>query len=519
MYFITMSMEKTDALFLLVKSLTKSEKRQFKLYAGRLGGKSEKNFISLFSVLDKQDEFDEGQILSKTNIKKQQLSNSKAHLYKQILVSLKLNPIHHSAKMQVREQLDFATILYNKGLHKQSLKILDKAKAMALNIEENNLAFEIIELEKVIESQYITRSMNSRADDLIVQSTELSEKTMMLSKLSNLSLQLYSMLLRKGYVSNDKDYGEVKSFFDQSMPAYELKRLGVKEKLYLYKAYLWYNLITQNFAGSYRYAQKWVDLFQDNPLLKKSNPVFFLKGINYLLESLFLTQHLTKFRSTLHFFEEELRSQNFIMNENTESLAFLYLYLNKINLYFLEGNFKKGMDMIPEVLDEIDSYKRKIDEHHVMIFYYKFASLYFGAGQYEKCILYLEKIIKNKNLTMREDLLCFSRILNLVVHYEAGLDQNLEKLIKSTYKFLIKMNELHQVQQKIIAFLRNLSKIYPHQLKAAFVDLHRELKNFEDHPYEKRSFMYLDIISWLESKIENVPVESIIKKKSRLQYK
>ena len=44
---------------------------------------------------------------------------------------------------------------------------------------------------------------------------------------------------------------------------------------------------------------------------------------------------------------------------------------------------------------------------------------------------------------MREDLLCFSRILNLVAHYEAGMDQNLEALIKSTYKFLIKMDELH----------------------------------------------------------------------------
>ena len=154
-----------------------------------------------------------------------------------------------------------------------------------------------------------------------------------------------------------------------------------------------------------------------------------------------------------------------------------------------------------------------------MVFYYKFASLYFGASKYEDCIYYLEKIIKNKQLGMREDLLCFTRILNLVAHYEAGMDQNLEALIKSTYKFLIKMNELHLVQQRIISFLRNLSNIYPHELKNAFKELHRELKVFENHPYEKRSFMYLDIISWLESKIDNVPVETIIKKKSKHQYK
>ncbi len=77
--------------------------------------------------------------------------------------------------------------------------------------------------------------------------------------------------------------------------------------------------------------------------LKKTNPVFYLKGINYLLESLFLIQHLTRFRSTLNFFEEELNNQKFLINENTESLAFLYLYLNKINLYFLEGNFNLGL--------------------------------------------------------------------------------------------------------------------------------------------------------------------------------
>lgn len=514
-----MSMEKTDALFLLVKSLTKSEKRQFKLYAGRLGGNSEKNFMALFSLLDKMNDFDERQILANTNIKKQQLSNSKAHLYKQILVSLKLNPIHQNTKMQIREQLDFATILFNKGLHQQSLKILDRAKNQALNNEENNLAFEIIELEKVVESQYITRSMSTRADDLIQQSFELSERTSLLSALSNLSLQLYSMLLKKGYVSNDKDYEEVHRFFTDSMPAYDLKNMGLREKLYLYKAYLWYNFIVQDFVACYRYAQKWVDIFYYHPKMKKNNPVFFLKGINYLLESLFLLQHVTKFRSTLNYLEDELENHRFLINENTESLAFLYLYLNKINLHFLEGQFHKGIDLVPEVLDEIENYKNKIDEHHIMVFYYKFASLYFGAGYYEKCIYYLEKIIRNKKLKMREDLLCFTRILNLVAHYEAGLDQNLEAQIKATYKFLIKMNELHLVQQRIITFLRNLNNIYPHELKKAFMNLHRELKAFEDHPYEKRSFMYLDIISWLESKIENKSVEEIIQEKSKRHKK
>ncbi len=514
-----MSMEKKDTLFLLVKSLSKSEKRQFKLYAGRLGGNSEKNFMALFSVLDKMEEFNEKVILQKTNIKKQQLSNSKAHLYKQILVSLRLNPFHQNVKTQIREQLDFATILYSKGLHKQSLKILDKAKNMALLNEENNLAYEIVELEKIIESQYITRSLSTRADDLISQSKEISNRTVIMSNLSNLSLQLYSLLLKKGYVRTDEDFEKIKIYFESNLPEYDFNKLGIKEKLYLYKAYLWYSFIIQDFVSCYKYSQKWVNLFHDNPKMKTTNPVFYLKGINYLLESLFLIQHLSKFKSTLLLFEDEINQGKILLNDNTKSLAFLYLYLNKINLYFLEGNFSKGIDLVPEILGKIEGYKQKIDQHHIMVFYYKFASLYFGSSQYEKSIFYLEKIIKNKDLKMREDLLCFSRILNLVAHYEAGLDQNLDALIKSTYKFLIKMNELHIVQKKFITFLRSLSNIYPHELKNAFIELHKDLKTFENHPYEKRSFMYLDIISWLESNIENVSVESIVKRKAKLKYK
>ena len=144
-----MTKEPKDNLFVLVKSLSKSEKRQFKLYVGRLGVNEDSKFLLLFNVLDKMAEYDEQVILKKGIVKKQQLSNLKAHLYKQVLISLRLNPLHQNIRVQIREQLDFATILYHKGLYKQSLKILDKAKNLAINYEEKNVAYEILELEKI----------------------------------------------------------------------------------------------------------------------------------------------------------------------------------------------------------------------------------------------------------------------------------------------------------------------------------------------------------------------------------
>ncbi|MGB0836512.1 MAG: hypothetical protein ACPGRE_00305 [Flavobacteriaceae bacterium] len=507
-----MAIEGKEPLFQLIKSLSKSEKRQFKLYVGRLEVNSNANFLALFNVIEKMEVYDEKVILSKTKIIKRQLSNAKAHLYKQILISLRLSPLHKNTRSTIREQLDFASILYNKGLYKQSLKVLDKAKNLSLNHDELNLAYEIVEMEKIIESQYITRSLNNRADLLSIQAKELSIRNVFTSKMSNVSLQLYSLFLKEGYAKNDVDQKRVNDYFEARMPVFDHSELGFRERLFYYQACLWRALIVQDFKNSYRFSRKWVDLFDEKPQMKKLNPVFYLKGVNYLLESMFYLRH-PKFEDVLAQLFEDNEGESFFVNDNTKSQAFLYAYQHKINSYFMKGEFTQGLEVVPELLTQIERYKGVVDEHHIMVFYYKIACMYFGSGDNENCIVFLNKIISNKDLKAREDLLCFARVLNLVSHYEAGLDENIEDLIKSTYQFLIKMNEMHQVQRLMIAFLKNLNNLYPRELKNAFKDLYEKLLPLRSHPYEGRAFLYLDILAWLESHIHGIPVEQVVKSK------
>ena len=515
MKFTTLSNQQNDALFVLVKSLTKSEKRQFNLYVGRLDGNTEAKFLSLFKILDKMKVYDERVILKSGIVAKQQLSNLKAHLYKQLLISLRLNPAHQNIRVQIREQLDFATVLYQKGLYKQSLKLLDKAKTMALDNDEKNIAYEIVELEKVIETQYITRSISTRADELSKQSKELSLQNVITSKLSNLSLQLYSVLLKIGYVRNDSELKQINDYFVNRLPQYEYHSLGLREKLWLYKAHLWRSFLTQDFLQSYKYANKWVNLFKENPRIISLHPVFYLKGKNYLLESLFFIKHYQKFKEELHNFEEEIQRKNIPLNSNTEILIFQYFNANKLHLHFLEGTFKEGEYLVDEIEQKISEYKNRLDNHHIVVLYYKIACLYFGMGENKKCIAYLSKIINPKTVKSGEDLQCFARVLNLIAHYECGMDYHLERQFKETYKFLLKMENLQAVQKEFIVSIKALSDVYPHQIKKEFKKIHTRLQKFENHPYEKRAFLYLDILSWLESKIENKTVGEIIREKSK----
>lgn len=511
-----MANHQKDFLFVLIKSLSKSEKRQFKIFASRLETSSNTKFIELFNILDKSEVYDEKLILKNGLIKKVQLSNLKSYLYKQILVSIRLNIPSQNIRYQLREQIDFAAILYNKGLYKQSLKILDKTKQQAIENDEKYMAFEIVEFEKLIESQYITRSIQGRADELVIQAKELNYRNTISSKLSNLSLQLYGIMLKTGFVKSDEEYKYIDDYFVKHIAHLDQSKFGFREKYWFYNANLWRSFLVQDFLSCYKFAYKWVTLFYDNKNMIFLNPVFFLKGNHYLLESLFMLKYKSNFKKYLELLEETINDSRFPINDNIASLSFLYLYNNKLNYHILEGTFEESVYLIPEILNKIKVHNEHLDEHHEMMFYYKIACIYFGNEKYQECIVYLEKIINNKNLTMREDLMCFARLLCLIAHYELGKDYYLENQLKNTYKFLLKMNDLHEVQKEIIRFLKNLSTLYPSDIKKEFIKMRERFIELEKNTYEKRAFLYLDIISWLESKIENRKISDIIKEKAKL---
>jgi len=50
-------------------------------------------------------------------------------------------------------------------------------------------------------------------------------------------------------------------------------------------------------------------------------------------------------------------------------------------------------------------------------------------------------------------------------------------------------------------------------IKKSFIHLLKTLQPLTGNKLESRAFMYLDIISWLESKIQDKQVETIIKEK------
>ncbi|MGE5108171.1 MAG: hypothetical protein ACM3H8_11545, partial [Sphingobacteriales bacterium] len=155
---------KSDELFQLIKSLEKAEKRNFKLFVKRNSASSDMKIIQLFDALDKMSDYDEAILLRNKSIKKQQLSNLKAHLYKQILASVRILKDENNIDLQLHEQMDYARILFNKGLYLQTLKVLEKIKDASKSHNQHTFLLQALIFEKKIEALYITRSIENRAE-------------------------------------------------------------------------------------------------------------------------------------------------------------------------------------------------------------------------------------------------------------------------------------------------------------------------------------------------------------------
>lgn len=508
-----MSNRSADILFQLIKSLEKAEKRHFKLYIKRSSSREDLKIIQLFDAIDKGKEYDEKLILKKMpGIGKPQLANLKVHLYKELLASLRLLKSTDSIDLQLHEQLDYARILYNKGLYLQSLKILERIKDLAKNYHQESFLIQVISLEKKIETLHITRSGEGAADRLTAEANAVNKQRIEITALSNLALQLYQWYVMHGHARNIKDEKGVRQFFKENLLLDTRQISGFYQLLYLYQSYCWYAFIRQDFLMYYRYSKKWTDLFRDAPMMVTVETGHYIKGMHNLLTANFNLRNFKEFDKYLSLFERFALSKPATQHDNFRMQTFVYLTSAKINQHLMKGSFGEGIKLVPQIERGLEEFQLYIDRHRVLVIQYKMALLYFGNGNYDESIDQLQKII-NGPVDMRIDLQCYARLLHLMAHFELGNDAIIESLIKSVFRFMSRMENMTVVEEEMFKFLKNNVYESAAKLKPGLKKLLEKIKQFETNRYETRVFSYLDIISWVESKVYDKPMGTIVHEK------
>ena len=493
-----MSNYSNPGLFRLIKGLSRSEKRYFKLFASKEGDSLNKKFIRLFDLLDQQLVYSEEDILKKEpGLKRSQMSNLKAHLYKRILQSLRMFDNSSVKDIRIREYIDHAQILYNRSHYDQCVRMLQKAKKMAHRHHNLELLLEIYKWEKLVLSQTVGKGNQERVNAIIEQVRDVNNRINNINSFSNIQVKLNALYLRKGFVRSKEDFDNINNILHQELPDFQEESLSFYEKLHLYNLYVDYYFFIQDFQKGCIYAQKWVDLFQHNLQIPEYLDLY-LKGLNHLMIAQYKLMRYSDFIQNHRRMKYIPQLVGVELDANIQLKLQKYIYSHLFNKFFMVGDFEIGAILFARIKPRLEEFISQLDKHSRLIMYYKIACLYFGDGNFNEATKWLYRINNTEEDDIREDVHSFARIINLICHFEMGHIDVIPYYLRSTYRYLSKKDDLQQFQQYILKFIKQLDRnMTQGALIEQFKNLRNQLLTLVDSPYEKRAFIYFDIISWL----------------------
>ena len=503
-------MKKPSAdIFELIKSLSKGEKKYFKNYSS-IYKKSNKHYLLLYNAIARQNEYNETalrqQFKGKAFIK--QLAVAKSFLYNRILRNL--DSYHESNAEEIRSNIHYAEILYNKGLYYQAEKILGKMKILSEKYDLYIFLPEILQWEHRLAFQSFDLDKSGKINKEIKNCFYLLLNTHILR---DLAATLYS--LTHGHLSlNEKErLRRIKKIMKHPLVRKE-NALPFQAKEYYYHIHHTYWSYENNPYKTILFLKKKVKQYEMHSEKIKNNQNMYVYALGGLIETCL----------EYKLYDEaiaQIEKCNMLMKNTTNfsEKSFTWLMYNDCLLkYFIHtGEFEKGAEIIPNTAKEYAAYKKELSEYEKITLHISIAIIWFGKNEFKKCISHLYKILNNFSKSIQNDIQRFVRLFYLIAHYEAKDDDFLLHLTQSAYHFFHKQNNISEFEKLFLDFFRiTLPEVENNKQRIdVFNQLYNQLLPLTKDPKEKHIFVFFDFISWLESKIENRPFAEAVKEKAK----
>lgn len=510
----------SDSLYNLIKSLTQSEKRFFKINAAQHIIKGKNNYVILFEIIDKSKAYDD------KKIKKQFLEKSSTHNYPETKYYLynfilkTLNSYHSGSLINstLKDLLQNVETLILKGLFSDAFKALNKAKKIATQYQKFTSLIEVLQWENILHDiDSVNHDTAKKGESTFNEISSIAETLQRESKLTYHYLLLQelhkpaSVLYKKFYGAkklNLKNYLNKIITYAQSINDTETLTNKIRAHYNISSAYI----MLEQYNKAYPHLKKTIELFNQ---IKEFD--------TYLL--IYYTEVSIRYMRITYIHFPELIRDAYLQNKKIKSViheyskilpniikGFFLLRCNSIDydLHMYMGkfgdtrfyNFEKTEKLITE-------YAGLFPDKRRFIFYINHAVSHFVYGNYNKALEWFSKAYNLKIENFRMDIQIDLRLYLLILHYELKNNFYLESLVKSTCRFLAKRKGLSEYEKTILDFLKitshkNLSKP---QLQKEFLTLKDKLnKTSSTSPH-----VNIDIILWLRSKIENKSLIDFLK--------
>jgi len=494
--------------------LSKTEKGYFKKYSSLYAPDKERVYLKLFDAIARQKEYDEESL--KKHFREeafiQYFSVAKNYLYNLILKSLRSYHTENDVDVIIGNMLRDVKLLHGKALYAPCAKLLTKAKQLAKEHERELALLTIYRLQYELNLSHYSQEKQRRisAEDYNEQKQQLRQYTEFIEY-----QKLMNDILFLGVKQSDKTRSKEQA--DQRDRIMEHPLLSRDEGEIGYRTRnMFYNIWGLYFYQKSEFEKARAILLQNLRFLEANKHRLSEESISYtgtLINLINTALNMEDFDLA----HELLDKFNELGKESIhlQIKAFQITALSEIFIAEATGELEHALASVPGIERKLLLYKGKINIINEVIIYFNISSLYFVAGEFSKSLAWRNKMFDNCDVEVKEDILCASKIMNLINQYELGNADVLEFMLRSTYRYLYKKARIYKHEKLILEFIRKLCNITTKEgLNQIFTRLRDQLLTLQQEPYEKSPF-YFDIISWLESKIYHVTMQQIVKAKAK----
>lgn len=496
----------SDNLHRLIKSLSKPEKRYFKVFSSRHVIGENNNYLILFDAIDKQEEYNEEKLLKKFKDKTfiNRFSISKNRLYAAILKSLDAFHSNSSVEAQLQRQLHGVEILYHKSLYDQSLKQLHSARKVAEKYEKLTILADIAKWEKRIleKDNYEELESDKALENILKSDRDLLQTLQSFNELWYVKSKIFTQLYQQGKVRNTAELNELKAIIDAAAGRMEGKQTSTENTYMLNHIQSAYQFSLGNYADCYLHISNNLKLIDKKPHLFSEEPNIY---ISVLTNAIYVGMRLGKWAEALKNVEKLRQLPKKLELQKNEDLDIRLFTLSKsteLTLYAQSGDFENGLELIPGIEEGLRKYDGKISSVRKAHFYFNIAVIHFGLERYHEALKWINKLLNNVEIDKTRDIHCMAQILNLVIHLELGNKDLLPYALRSTQRFLETRNKVYRFESVMLDFVNEILK--KRQSKAdeqLYQMLIQSLQELRTDGFEHTVFEYFDFLAWAKSKL------------------
>jgi hypothetical protein len=505
-------MKPSTELFKLIKSLTKSEKRFFKLSSSLQSG--EKNYLKIFDYIEGQDDYNEAELKEFFKGERfiKHLPSEKNHLYKLILKSLRSYYSEQSINSSLKQEIKNVEILYNKALYKECEKFVSRAKNTAKKYEKFYYWFELINWEKkLLDSAYESGQFDIDLDKLIEEEEYVIARLRNLAEYTIIYSKINLIFRSGGFTRNEKERKVVADIANHHLIKGKNTALSSKAASICYYIKGLCAATNRNYADSYQFFNRTKEILDNNPFIKVDVSQRYLMALIHLLRCYIDSEDYGKARDLIN----EIRSLEGKKGFNSIDIAvriFGNSYNQELVLLHKLGEFENSVKLIPKIEKERQKFEDKLSKEMEILLTYNSAYSYFGVGDYKKALQYLNVVLNDNEQNLRQDIYSFSRIFNLVIHYELENYDFLEYVIKSTNRYLSKQERDYVIEITCIKYIRKLAKTHDSIGKLElFEEMENEVEELLKDENERVILEYFDLPAWIHSKRERIKFDEAVR--------